>query len=98
MHIYVLAVPVLAVPVLTVPVLAVPVLAVPVLTVPVLTVPVLTVPVLDSQFALKDAEQLAEVLAISHCSLKLANRKSLPQAGMIDTFAGKSSTCVLMAV
>ena len=50
---------------------------------------VLAVPVLVSQFALKDAEQLAEVLAITHCSLKLVNRKCLPQARMMDTFAGK---------
>ena len=61
-----------------------PVLAVPVLAVPVLTVPVLTVPVLLSQFALKDAEQLAEVLAVTQCSLKLVNIKCLPQAGVID--------------
>ena len=76
-------------PVLAVPLLAVPVLTVPVLAVPVLAVPVLTVPVLVSQFALKDAEQLAEVLAVTQCSLKLVNIKCLPQVGMIDTFAGK---------
>jgi len=57
--------------------------------VPVLAVPVLTVPVLLSQFALKDAEQLAEVLAVTHCSLQLVNIKCLPQAGVIDACAGK---------